>query len=35
MANAFTDILSGTSLGANLVQTAYDRLVEFGLRAQP
>lgn len=35
MANAFTDILSGASLGVNLVQTAYDRLVEFALRAQP
>lgn len=35
MANAYTDILSGTSLGVSLVQTAYDRLVEFALRAQP
>lgn len=35
MANAYTDILSGTSLGLNLVKTAYDRLVEFNLRSQP
>lgn len=35
MANAYTDILSGASLGTNLVKTAYDRLVEFALRAQP
>lgn len=35
MANAFTDILSGASLGTNLVKTAYDRLVEFQLRAMP
>jgi len=35
MANAYTDILSGTSLGANLVKAAYDRLVEFALRSQP
>jgi N4-gp56 family major capsid protein len=35
MANAYTDILSGLSLGVNLVQTAYDRLVEFQLRALP
>lgn len=35
MANAYTDILSGTSLGANLVKVAYDRLVEFALRSQP
>lgn len=31
MANAYT----GTAAFANLVQTAYDRLVEFSLRAQP
>lgn len=31
MANAYT----GTAAFANLVQTAYDRLVEFQLRAQP
>lgn len=35
MANAYTDITSGTSLGVNLVQTAYDRYVEFALRSQP
>lgn len=35
MVDAFTDITSGTSLGANLVQQAFDRLVEFALRAQP
>lgn len=35
MANAYTDILSGTSLGANLVKTAYDRYVEFALRSFP
>lgn len=35
MANAYTDILSGTSLGTNLVKTAYDRLVEFALRPMP
>ena len=35
MANAFTDILSGASLGTNLVQTAYDRLLEFNLRSTP
>lgn len=35
MANAYTDILSGTSLGTNLVKTAYDRLVEFALRPLP
>lgn len=35
MANAYSDILSGTSLGANLVKTAYDRLVEMALRPYP
>lgn len=35
MPNAYTDILSGTSLGSNLVKTAYDRLVEFALRPMP
>lgn len=35
MANAFTDIVSGASLGTNLVKTAYDRLVEFALRPMP
>jgi len=32
MANAYTDTSSG-SLGTSLVQTAYDRYVEFALRA--
>ncbi len=35
MVNAYTDILSGASLGSNLVKTAYDRLVEFALRPLP
>lgn len=34
MANAYTDT-SGSSLGTSLVQTAYDRLVEFQLRSIP
>lgn len=34
MPNAFTDTSAG-SLGTSLVQTAYDRLVEFALRSQP
>lgn len=34
VANAYTDT-SGSSLGTSLVQTAYDRYVEFALRAQP
>ena len=34
MANAYTDT-SGGSLGTSLVQTAYDRLVEFKLRSLP
>lgn len=34
MANAFTDTSTG-SLGTNLVQTAYDRYVEFALRSMP
>lgn len=34
MPNAYTDTSSG-SLGNYLVQTAYDRYVEFALRAQP
>jgi N4-gp56 family major capsid protein len=34
MANAYTDTGSG-SLGTNLVQAAYDRYVEFALRAVP
>lgn len=32
---AFTDILSGTSLGAELVKTAYDKYVLFALRSMP
>ena len=39
MANAYTNTgsssLGGTSGGAGLVQKAYDRLIEFALRAQP
>lgn len=35
MPNAYTDILSGSSLGTNLVKAAFDRLVEFALRSQP
>jgi N4-gp56 family major capsid protein len=35
LANAYTDISSGLSLGVNLVKTAYDRLVEFNLRSVP
>ena len=35
MPDLYTDILSGTSLGTDLVKTAYDRLVEFALRSQP
>lgn len=34
MANAFTDTSAG-SLGTNLVQSAYDRYVEFALRSMP
>ena len=34
MANAYTSTDAGT-LGTSLVQSAYDRLVEFALRAQP
>ena len=34
MANAYTDT-STSSLGTSLVQTAYDRYVEFALRAMP
>jgi N4-gp56 family major capsid protein len=32
---AFTDIVSGTGLGTNVVQTAYDKMVEFALRSMP
>lgn len=35
MANAYTDITSGTSLGLNLVKTGYEKLVAFKLRSQP
>lgn len=35
MANAYTDITSGSSLGLNLVQTAYEKLVGFKLRSEP
>lgn len=35
MANAYTDITSGASLGTNLVKTAYDKLIEFQLRSLP
>lgn len=31
----YTDILSGTSLGSNLVKTAFDKMVEFALRPYP
>ena len=35
MPNAYTDAGGGASLGVNLVQAAYDRYVEFNLRAMP
>ena len=35
MANAYTDITSGTSLGLNLVKTGYEQLVAFKLRNEP
>ena len=35
MANAYTDITSGTSLGVNLVKTGYEKLVAFKLRSEP
>lgn len=35
MPNAYTDITSGTSLGLNLVKTAYEQLVAFKLRSEP
>lgn len=35
MADAFTDITSGTSLGLNLVKTGYEQLVGFKLRSEP
>lgn len=35
MANAYTDITSGASLGVNLVKTGYEKLVAFKLRSEP
>ena len=35
MANAYTDMLSGASLGVNLVKTGYEQLVAFKLRNEP
>ena len=35
MANAYTDITSGTSLGLTLVKTGYEKLVAFKLRSEP
>ena len=35
MANAYTDITSGASLGVNLVKTGYEQLVAFKLRSEP
>lgn len=35
MANAYTDMTSGTSLGLNLVRTGYEKLVAFKLRSEP
>lgn len=35
MANAYTDITSGASLGVNLVKTGYEQLVAFKLRNEP
>jgi N4-gp56 family major capsid protein len=35
MANAYTDITTGTSLGLNLVKTGYEKLVGFQLRSEP
>jgi N4-gp56 family major capsid protein len=35
VANAYTDIASGSSLGLNLVKTAYEKLVAFQLRSEP
>lgn len=29
------DVLTSTTVMANLVQTAYDKLVEFALRSEP
>ena len=35
MANAYTDITSGASLGVELVKTGYEKLVAFKLRSEP
>lgn len=35
MADQFTDITSGASLGVNLVKTGYEQLVAFRLRSEP
>lgn len=35
MVNAYTDIVSGASLGTNLVKTGYEKLVAFKLRSEP
>lgn len=35
MSDAYTDITSGASLGVNLVQTGYEKLVAFKLRSEP
>lgn len=35
MANAYTDMTSGASLGVNLVKTGYEKLVAFKLRSEP
>ncbi len=35
MPDAYTDIASGSSLSTSLVQTAYDRYVQFALRSTP
>ena len=35
MANAYTDMASGASLGVNLVKTGYEQLVAFKLRNEP
>lgn len=35
MANAYTDMTSGSSLGLNLVKTGYEKLVGFKLRSEP
>jgi N4-gp56 family major capsid protein len=35
VANAYTDITSGASLGVNLVKTGYEKLVGFKLRSEP